>query len=256
MTHRRDRANPPTEEQRAEALHEAIERQRTGQHPTPLVDPDDADAIITAGMLHGATPPEPSPEFLATLAAQLEALQDDPADDAAPPVTPIAPPSRRRVVSRRALLAGTLGTAAGLAAGAALATLAEHQAAESPGADLIGRGGAWLAVATIDQLAPGGVLRFTTANIAGHLIRKTDGSFLALSAACTHLGCLVNWNATDRSFDCPCHDWRYSSTGAPYSASSHYQPLPQLQVRVEGDEVQVYVPAPPATPAGTYTPGT
>ncbi|NCJ06487.1 cytochrome b6-f complex iron-sulfur subunit [Synechococcales cyanobacterium C] len=34
-----------------------------------------------------------------------------------------------------------------------------------------------------------------------------------LSAVCTHLGCVVPWNAGENKFICPCHGSQYDSTG-------------------------------------------
>lgn len=40
-----------------------------------------------------------------------------------------------------------------------------------------------------------------------------DGTTYTLSAACTHLGCTVRFNALERSWDCPCHGSRFAIDG-------------------------------------------
>jgi glycine/D-amino acid oxidase-like deaminating enzyme/nitrite reductase/ring-hydroxylating ferredoxin subunit len=43
--------------------------------------------------------------------------------------------------------------------------------------------------------------------------RDNDGRFHELSAACTHLGCVVQWNGVEKSWDCPCHGSRFAPDG-------------------------------------------
>ena len=45
------------------------------------------------------------------------------------------------------------------------------------------------------------------------LIRQKNGTVVALSAVCTHLGCIVQWQKDKEEFLCPCHGGRFSSTG-------------------------------------------
>ena len=43
--------------------------------------------------------------------------------------------------------------------------------------------------------------------------RDPDGAVHRRSAVCTHMGCVVHWNSTERSWDCPCHGSRFEPTG-------------------------------------------
>jgi glycine/D-amino acid oxidase-like deaminating enzyme/nitrite reductase/ring-hydroxylating ferredoxin subunit len=40
------------------------------------------------------------------------------------------------------------------------------------------------------------------------------GELRAVSARCTHLGCILSWNDAERSWDCPCHGSRFAPDGA------------------------------------------
>jgi glycine/D-amino acid oxidase-like deaminating enzyme/nitrite reductase/ring-hydroxylating ferredoxin subunit len=44
--------------------------------------------------------------------------------------------------------------------------------------------------------------------------RDQQGELHAVSAKCTHLGCVVHWNSAERSWDCPCHGSRFDTDGA------------------------------------------
>jgi glycine/D-amino acid oxidase-like deaminating enzyme/nitrite reductase/ring-hydroxylating ferredoxin subunit len=49
-----------------------------------------------------------------------------------------------------------------------------------------------------------------------HLVavsRRDDGGLDAVSAHCTHLGCLVRWNRQERTWDCGCHGSRFAPDG-------------------------------------------
>jgi len=42
---------------------------------------------------------------------------------------------------------------------------------------------------------------------------KLEGGFLAFSAICPHLHCIVNWNAVIKEFECPCHGAKFNQSG-------------------------------------------
>jgi nitrite reductase/ring-hydroxylating ferredoxin subunit len=43
--------------------------------------------------------------------------------------------------------------------------------------------------------------------------RDSDGELHAVSLRCTHLGCLLRFNAAETSWDCPCHGSRFDVDG-------------------------------------------
>jgi len=66
---------------------------------------------------------------------------------------------------------------------------------------------------SVDDIAPGEG-RIVGAGLGQRAAyRDDDGTLHELSARCTHLGCIVNWNSTERTWDCPCHGSRYAATG-------------------------------------------
>lgn len=58
----------------------------------------------------------------------------------------------------------------------------------------------------------GAVIRRGLRKIA--IYRDAGGDLYANSATCPHLGCIVQWNAAEKTWDCPCHGSRFTAYGA------------------------------------------
>jgi glycine/D-amino acid oxidase-like deaminating enzyme/nitrite reductase/ring-hydroxylating ferredoxin subunit len=68
-------------------------------------------------------------------------------------------------------------------------------------------------VADAGEVAPGqgAIMRRGLKPVA--VFRDPEGQLHECSAVCTHAGCVVHWNSTARSWDCPCHGSRFDPYG-------------------------------------------
>lgn len=69
-------------------------------------------------------------------------------------------------------------------------------------------------------------------------VLRLRGGFIALSAICTHQGCIVDWDEKRRLLRCPCHGGLFDFHGNVI-AGLPQRPLERLRVEVLGDEVFV-----------------
>jgi Rieske Fe-S protein len=74
-------------------------------------------------------------------------------------------------------------------------------------------------------LGEGAVIRQGLKKIA--VYRDEQGTRHQLSAVCTHLGCIVSWNSTEKTWDCPCHGSRFAKDGRVINgpANKDLQPI-------------------------------
>jgi glycine/D-amino acid oxidase-like deaminating enzyme len=87
-------------------------------------------------------------------------------------------------------------------------------AAELLTAQITGRDHAWAALFDPQRVrarAGGPTFAKENANVAYHLL--ADRVLKRGAPRCTHLGCLLDWNAAEETWDCPCHGSRFAATG-------------------------------------------
>lgn len=88
----------------------------------------------------------------------------------------------------------------------------------------LGKG--WLSVSKTEPvpMGEGCIVRDSNGEVA--VYHSEDGLYHAVSANCTHLGCKVNWNSAEKSWDCPCHGSRFDIDGRVLNGPAQ-DPLPQ-----------------------------
>jgi cytochrome b6-f complex iron-sulfur subunit len=89
------------------------------------------------------------------------------------------------------------------------------------------------------KLQTGSVLMFKFGTRPAMLIHHADGSWVALSAVCTHLGCTVQYEPQANRIHCACHGGVYDpQTGANVSGPPP-KPLTRFKVAVNDTGVEV-----------------
>jgi Rieske Fe-S protein len=254
---------------------EDLQAGRVSHAPEGLT-PDQARIYRMATLFHAASTEEaaPRPEFVAELQAKLEQVQAEPARG--PSTRKAFPffakkPQTQPRVSRRALLTGGAAAAvaaASLSVGVGISHSVDMQEISdlkkqvttppleeniiAKGVDTI-----LMPVTTLSKLGEQPVF-FTSGAIVGYVMRNdgdsgnpADGPVIAVSAACTHMGCIVHWQSSDKKYHCPCHGGTFSEYGkADHTSPVRYlNPLPRLEVQIDPDgTVKVRVPNVPTIP--------
>lgn len=87
--------------------------------------------------------------------------------------------------------------------------------------------------------------------LSAWVIKKEDGSWLAMSPVCTHLGCQINGSVDESGksvppkfggehfFKCPCHDSLFDKYGVPAPGVPATRPLDIFDVKVENGTVSL-----------------
>ena len=236
---------------------ERLQQEKRPRRPRRMT-PGQAKAYQMAALFRAAAPgaAEPDPAFAARLEAQLEGNLKGRGRW----VRSLLPAPRSNSISRRSLLAGSLSAAAGLAAGAVLGGVMEQKLSNAQQVNawpvpLVGLGKDWMAIGTAADIAPGQMFQFRTETLIGYVFHndeapdiedgQSEPEWIAMSAACTHMGCIVAWNSQDRKLHCPCHAGAFTRYGTPAVGSQNYlRSLPRMPVQVREGQVWVQVPLP------------
>lgn len=64
------------------------------------------------------------------------------------------------------------------------------------------------------------------------VVRAKEGYFYALSAVCTHLGCIANWKPDAGIVACPCHGSKFDKDGNVIAGPAP-RPLPRFAMSID-----------------------
>ena len=140
---------------------------------------------------------------------------------------------REKLISRRTLLNSSLVvTLVGFAA-AVFYPIARFL---WPSQSSAGGGSQTLSI-PVNELGVGDVKMVRFQGTAVAVVRKEDAVY-AVSAVCTHLGCIVKWEKENNRFFCPCHAAIFDLNGNVLGGPAP-RPLPTYQAKVVGDRIIV-----------------
>lgn len=109
---------------------------------------------------------------------------------------------------------------------------------------------AWRRVGRVEDFPVGGTVKATyldaaplpwagfAAETAAWIRREDEGSFIAFSVYCTHVGCPVRWEEGAELFMCPCHGGAFYRDGS-VAAGPPPQPLVRYPTRLRDGYVEV-----------------
>lgn len=97
------------------------------------------------------------------------------------------------------------------------------------------------AIGTIAELDQAGqLLKQSSGEAPVLVIRNPEDKqqLMAVNPVCTHRGCTVQWQASDKVFVCPCHSAKFSPDGKVLKKPAS-EPLPVYHVKIEQGNILV-----------------
>jgi nitrite reductase/ring-hydroxylating ferredoxin subunit len=221
-------------ERRVRAFVESLRRNRRPKRFE--AKPADVDEMRAAIELTSGRPGAglPSGDFVNDLHRTLAGQLDDKSSSTASNVVPI---------SRRKVITGIGAVAAAAAAGVIVDRELLHSSSAPKVAtsqELVPDEGEWEPVAAANDVAPGQVVRFTTASTVGFVVNDA-GRLSAISGVCTHQGCLLQHNQAEGKLDCPCHRASFALDGKvlQHQFPAPLPALPHIQVREHDGQIEI-----------------
>lgn len=94
-------------------------------------------------------------------------------------------------------------------------------------------------IVTLDRVPEGSayLFRYPTGADPAILVRLPGGELRAFSQKCTHLGCVVYYDAPTGHLECPCHEGHFDATTGNVLAGPPPRPLGRIDVEVRDGTV-------------------
>ena len=80
-----------------------------------------------------------------------------------------------------------------------------------------------------DEIKPGSGAIIRRGPLKVAVYRDESGRVHQRSAICRHLGCVVDWNSLEKTWDCPCHGSRYDALGQVIQGPANSD-LPEVEI--------------------------
>ncbi|WP_310490401.1 Rieske 2Fe-2S domain-containing protein [Chamaesiphon sp. VAR_69_metabat_338] len=94
------------------------------------------------------------------------------------------------------------------------------------------------AIGTVADLEQNGYLQ--TKEVAITKNPANPQQLLAVNPKCTHQGCIVKWIASEKKYDCPCHDAEFAADGQVVKGPAK-EALATYSAKIVGTQVMVKI---------------
>jgi len=94
-------------------------------------------------------------------------------------------------------------------------------------------------IVALDQVTVGDpyLFAYPTSNDPAILLRTSTTDLVAFSQKCTHLGCVVFFQAAENRWHCPCHEGNFETATGNVISGPPTRPLGRIAVEVRGDTI-------------------